>query len=112
MTRRMISASMALALSFCATTSMVASPLSVHAPVNAFFGKVKMISFSVRNDSKSTVKLTAGTQTMVIEPGKTVDAKVADGEKLTYAEATATRAAGDVLTTANSQLNGNTIAIR
>jgi hypothetical protein len=103
---------MALALSFSATLPMMASPLAIHAPVNAFFGKVKTIKFNVRNDSNATIKLMAGTTPLTVEPGKTVEAKVNEGDKLTYAEATSTRAAGDLVATATSQLSGNTVAIR
>lgn len=111
MNRRLLSATMALALSVCATSTMVASPLAVHTPVNAFFGKVKMVSFNVRNDSNQTVKLSAGTTAVTVEPGKTVAIKAAAGDKVTYAEATGTRAAGDLVATVSSELSDNTIAI-
>ena len=103
-------ASMVMALAISAAPALNASPLAVKTPVVAKFGKTKMVSFSLRNDSKSTVKVTAGANTLTLEPGKATATKLAVGDKVVIADGSD---AGRVLVASvSSDLSDTTVAFR
>lgn len=113
MHRRLVAAAMATALSFSVAGSAYAAPFSLfgHSDGTAAAATGKMISFSVRNASSTTLVLAAGSQQITIEPGKTSKLKLAEGAQLTTVNSTATQAAGAVLTTVSKQLSGNTLVV-
>ena len=113
MNRRIVTAaSMVMALAISAAPAVHASPLAVKSPVFAKFGKTKMVSFSLRNDSKSPIKVMAGTTALTLEPGKTTDTKVAVGDKVVMQEGSDSIPAGTVLATVTGDTGGTTIALR
>ena len=94
-------------------TGLYAAPLPISSvPVRAMFGTGKMVNFSVRNDSKSELKLQCGEQMITVAPGQTSKLKVPSGSKVMLAEAFGDRAAGTLLTTADPILNGTTLGVR
>lgn len=109
-TRRLFTASMALAASLVATLPVHAatSPFSrdAHSP------KIKQVSLNFRNDTASTIKVKAGEIEYTLEPGKTVHAKVNAGDKIVNEDATPTVAAGSVLAVVAPQLSDATLVIR
>lgn len=112
MTRRTLASTLLVAASLLSAQSVYASPVSFHAPVNAFFSaKSDLIKFSVRNDSASEVKLKAGDNETTIAPGKTADMKLANGTQVIAVAGTA-HEAGSVLVTVSSVLKGNTVVVR
>jgi len=93
MIRRFLSASMVMAsaVSVALTPAANASPLHVKSPVAAMFGspsKEKPVSLSLRNDTAAAITLTAGTQSLTIQPGKTQAAKLNVGDKVVGADGT------------------------
>lgn len=112
MHRRIVAATMASVLSFSVAGSLHAAPPNVfHHTASEGAPAGKVISFSVRNDSKGTLVLKAGEQQYTIEPGKTTQLKVAEGSDLVNVSGTEKQTAGSVLTKVNKQLQGNTLAI-
>ena len=113
MHRRIVAAAMASVLSLSAAGTLNAeAPKFFHH--NAAGDKPvtgKMISFTVRNDSKATLVLKAGEQQYTIEPGKTAGLKAAEGSDLVNVSGTEKQAAGSVLTKVGKQLQGNTLAV-
>ncbi len=112
MNRRIITAAMATLLSLSAAGSLQAAPMSpfFHAASDkASTGK--MVSFSVRNDSKATLVLKSGEQQYTIEPGKTTGLKLQEGSEIVNVSGTEKQAAGSILMKVDKQLQGNTLAI-
>jgi len=110
--RIVIAASMVMALAISAAPAVHASPVAVKSPVFAKFGKTKMVSFSLRNDSQSTITVMAGSTALKLEPGKTVDTKVAVGDKVTMQDGSSAIPAGTVLASVTSDTGGTTIVVR
>ena len=103
---------MVMALAISAAPAVHASPLAVKSPVFAKFGKTKMVSFSLRNDSKSTITVMAGATAMKLEPGKETAAKLAVGDKVVMQDGSSAIAAGTLLATISSDSGGTTIVVR
>jgi hypothetical protein len=83
----------------------------VHLPINASFGHVKRVSFQVRNNTKEPMKIMAGPVERVLRPGQTIALKLAVGEKLLSAQASANYPAGSVIVTASSELSDATVVL-
>lgn len=112
MTRRLVASTLLVAASLLSAQSIYASPVSVHAPVNAFFGaKSNAIKFTVRNDSASEVKLKAADSEITLAPGKSADMKVPSGTQL-IALAGTSHEPGSVIATVSDALKGNTLVVR
>ena len=113
MHRRIVATAMASVLSLSAAGSLhaAAPKLFPHLTASDKSATGKMISFSVRNDTKTTLVLKAGEQQYTIEPGKTAGLKVAEGADLVNVSGTEKQAAGSVLTKVAKQLQGNTLAV-
>lgn len=73
--------------------------------------KMKLIKFSIRNDSKTPLQLKAGDQQMTIAPGQTSAVKLPMGLQVTTVSDTAHLPSGAVLTTVSEALQGNTLAV-
>ena len=112
MNRRLVVSAMALAVSMLGTQAVYAAPAHVGSPLHAFVGaKVKLVKFSVRNDSGAPMKLKAGENEVAIEAGKTADMKLAEGTQIVTVEAS-NHEAGSVIATVSSSLAGNTLVLR
>ena len=109
MKHRILISSMALSISMCTAGALNAAPM-MHTNASAS-AKVKLISFSIRNDSAAPLTIKAGDQQMTIAPGTTTALKLGRGSQVTTVNETAHLAAGAVLTTVTDYLQGNTIAI-
>ncbi len=112
MTRRILTFAMALSLSLFASGSLLALPPtpSLHSTDSAP-AKMKLISFSIRNDSAAALTLKAGEQQMTIAPGQKMAVKLEKGCQVTTVNGTTHLHAGDVLTTVTDYLQGNTLAV-
>ena len=109
MTRRILTSAMVLSMSlFTVGISSAAPVVHTYAPVDA---KVKMISFSIRNDSAAPLTIKGGDQQMTIAPGKTAALKLQRGSSVTTVNETSHLPAGAVLTTVTDELQGNTVAV-
>jgi len=93
------------------TQAVYAAPTAVHSPVNAIYSKVKLVKFSLRNDTSAPLKLKIGDNVVTLLPGKPVDVKLADGKQIIAVETTASYDAGSVVAIAAEQLDGTTVAI-
>ena len=113
MIRRVMGTTMVLAAAMLASESVYAAPAALRIPVHAkmFSRDKQMVSFHLRNDSKDTVVVKAGSQEVTLEPGKPVDVTMKIGETVTVAKATPRFPEGTVLATVNSDLKGTTIAL-
>ena len=112
MNRRSVMGVMVMAAVLVSTQAVYAAPTAVHTPVNAIYSNVKMVKFTLRNDSSAPLKLKVGDAEMTLEPGKPVNVQLAVGQQIVAEETTATNRAGAVLATAMAELNGATISVR
>ena len=110
--RRVFALSMVMAATLAASPAVHASPFHKNGPLHVKSEKVKLISFSLRNDTHATVKVMAGSNEMTIEPGKTVNAKLAAGEKIVAEDGFASTTSGTVLAVIADQLKGATIVLK
>ncbi len=112
MNRRLVAAATAMFFSvFVAQpVAAVASPFSKHTDTTRT-AKVKTVSFHLRNDSSSPLMIQAGDQQMTIAPGQSAALKLAEGTQVTTTNGTSHIAAGGVVTTVTSVLQGSTLAV-
>ncbi len=125
MNHRLIAAAMATSISVLGTPSLLAaqSPAAQNlvAPAAGTTSaartstgkpvKVKTVSFTLRNDAGTPLTVAAGDQQFTVQPGKSLVLKLQEGITITTVNATAHAAAGGILTTVSSTLQGNTLAI-
>ena len=113
MTRRILTAAMAVALSVVAPRVVVAQPTSgATSSQTAKPAKAKLIKFQLRNDSGAPLTVQAGDVQQTVNAGQTVSFKVQEGLQMIAVSGTPHVAAGGVLTTVTSELDGNTLAVR
>ena len=112
MNRRVLSTVVLVASSFFAAEALYAAPVAVPISVHAMFGKTKMVSFNLRNDTATPLKLKAGDNPMTIDAGKTMNVKLPAGTSITTEEATANHPAGTVITQVSGDLSGVTISVK
>jgi len=112
MNRHSVLGVMVMAATLVSAQAVYAAPTAVHNPVNAIYVKVKLIKFTLRNDSSAPLKLKIGSNEVTLLPGKPLDVKVPDGQQIIAVDSTTNYAAGDVVATAADQLDGTTVAIR
>jgi hypothetical protein len=112
MNRRIVFGTMVMAASLLASEAVYAQPAAIRVPVHAIFSKSKMVSFTVRNDSKDAMRLSNGSSETLIAPGKSADFKVADGTKLVAVDTTPSYAAGTVIVTASNAIQDSTVTLR
>ena len=93
-------------------TANASATVALHAPVHAKYGKTKLISFNLRNDSKQPIKVKAGDSELTLEPGKLTNLKLAPGTTVVAQETTPTFAAGSVVATVTPDLKDATIALK
>jgi hypothetical protein len=103
---------MVMAASLVSASAVYAAPTSVHTPVNAIYSNVKMVNFTLRNDSSAPLKVKVGDNEMTLLPGKPVSVKLATGQQIVAVETTASNQAGAVLATAIPGLDGATVSVR
>lgn len=103
---------MVMVASLIGSEAVYAQPAAFHVPVHAIFSKTKMVKFTLRNETKETVQVSVSGNTMSIEPGKSTDVKVADGEKILAANTTEHYAAGSVIVVASSAISDTNIVLR
>jgi len=111
MNRKSVMGVMVMAAVLMSTQAVYAAPTAVHSPVNAIYSKVKLVKFSLRNDTSAPLKLKIGSNEVTLLPGKPLDVKVPDGQQIVAVDTTSNYAGGDVIATAAEQLDGTTVAI-
>ena len=112
MNRRILSTAALVVSSLFASHAVYAAPVALPLPLHAMFGKTKMVSFNLRNDSATPLKLKAGDNVMTIEAGKTLNLKLPAGTSVTAEETTANYPAGTVIAQVSGDLSGVTIAVK
>ena len=108
---RTVVTAMVLGASILTGEAMYATPVAVYAPVNAMFGNVKTVKFSLHNNSKEVVKVKAGDTEMTLQPGKTVDVKLPLGTKVVAETESKNHHVGDVVATATQDLTYATVVL-
>lgn len=113
MNRRVVVSAMVLAAAIVASESAYASPaMSARVPIHAKFGKTKLVSFNLRNDSKEPIKVKAGETEITLEPGKLTPVKLAAGTTIVAQETTPHFPAGSVVATVTSDLSAATLSLK
>ncbi len=85
---------------------------SPQAGIYAQHSKAKTVNFSLRNDSKTEMKVKVGENVIILQPGKAVPVKLLVGEKVIAVDASPNFPAGTVLAVAGSQLSDATIVFQ
>ncbi|HEX4154334.1 MAG TPA: hypothetical protein VHY48_01855 [Acidobacteriaceae bacterium] len=110
MIRRVMGSTMVLAAVLLAGETVYAAPFhKSDVPAHA---KVKLVSFNLRNDSRTPLKVKAGDQELTLAPGKVTPVKLATGTTIVAEETTPEFEAGAVLATVASNLSDATIALK
>ena len=112
MNRRILSTAVLVVSSLVCAQAVHAAPIALPHTMHAMFGKTKLVSFSLRNDTSTALKLKAGDSVMTIEAGKTLAVKLPAGSSVIAAEATPTLTAGAVIAQVTGDLSGATIAVK
>jgi len=112
MNRRTAVSVMVLAASLLASEAMYAQPGAFSIPVNAMISKVKMVKFSMRNDTEEPIKVKAGDTEVTLEPGKLVPMKLEVGVKIVAEETTPSFAAGELISVVSTDLADSTVALK
>ena len=112
MNRRSVVAFTLAVASVFTTGAVQASPLSMHAPMQAMFGKTKMVKLSIRNDSAQAVTLKAGEDLVTIEAGKTKSLQLPVGTRIVTEVATPSHEAGTLVAQVAKDLEGATLALK
>lgn len=71
----------------------------------------KRVSFNLRNDSKTAIKVKAGDNDVVLEPGKIVPIKLEVGAQVVAEETTPAYPSGTVLAVVTNGLSNSTVAL-
>ena len=74
-------------------------------------GKVRQIGFTLQNGTAAVLRLQAGTDEILLQPGETRRVKLAEGTTLTTMAATPRFPAGAMLTTVSSALRGSILTV-
>jgi hypothetical protein len=111
MNHRNVVTAMVLGASMLTGEAVYAAPVAVHVPVNAIFGNVKTVKFSLHNNSTDVVKVKAGDTEMTLAPGKTVDLKLPVGTKVLAETESKNYHVGDVVATATQDLTYATVVM-
>ena len=109
---RMFAGTMVMAAAMFAVQAASAEVAPVAVPFHAMYSHVKLVKFSVRNDSKEPIKVKAGGDELTLEPGKVVPMKLEAGTKIVAEEATASFAAGTVISVVSNELADNTLVLK
>jgi hypothetical protein len=112
MNRRSVMGVMVMAASLVSAQAVYAAPTAVRVPVNAIYSNVKMVKFTLRNDSSAPLKVKVGDNEMTLQPGAPVSVSLSVGQQIVAVETTAANKAGDVLATAIVGLSGATVSVR
>lgn len=111
-TMRVLTATMAVALSLATIAPMWAAPVQIKVPVQAKFGKSKLVSFHLRNDGSTTILLKSGKAEMSLEPGKTLDVQLSVGEQIIAESNSASFHKGDVVAVVDPVLTNATMILK
>ena len=110
MNRRIVVGTMVMVASLIGSGAVYAHPAAIHVPVHAIFSKSKMVSFTLRNDTKETVELSVSGNTLSIAPGKSASVKAPEGDKIVATNTTEHYAAGAIIVVASSGIaNANIV---
>jgi hypothetical protein len=111
MNRRLVVGTMVMAAAVLAGQAASAE-VAVKAPLHAMYSHVKLVSFSVRNDSKEPIKVKAGDTEVTLQPGKLVPMKLVAGTKIVAEETTPSFAAGALISVVSSDLADSTLVLK
>ena len=112
MNRRSVMGVMVMAAALVSAQAMLAAPAAGVAFQPKVYGKVKLVKFTIRNDSGATLKVKAGDTAMTLEPGKPMNVALPEGAQIVATEAAPGHESGDVIVTVSSSYSGNTVAVR
>lgn len=91
--------------------AVYASPINLHAPLNAMFAKDKNVKLSLQNDFKASVELKVGEKVVTLEAGKSLSLNLPVGTRIVANSDTSTIHTGTLITEVSYALNGATIHI-
>jgi hypothetical protein len=97
---------------FAGPVAFASQPASNPTLAKVAYSKTKMVSFSLRNDTKDSVSVKAGDKDLTLQPGATVAVKLAEGTQIVATTATPNHQAGSVISVVTDQLSDNTLVLR
>jgi hypothetical protein len=107
-----------LAITAAVVTAMIAphivyaSPVSLHAPLNAMFAKEKTVKLSLRNGSTSSVEVKVGEELMTLTAGQAVNLSLPVGTRIVANTDTSTVKAGTLIAQVSKELSGAVVTLK
>ncbi|WP_263367751.1 hypothetical protein [Edaphobacter bradus] len=111
MNRRNLFAVTTIAASLIVSPAVYAAT-SIHSPVSAMFGKTKIITLTLVNDSGASMQVKAGEDVITLETGKPVTVKLPPGTRVVATTATPVHQAGSLIAEVSNALNGAVLHIK
>lgn len=90
---------------------LYASPVNLHAPVNAMFARSKTVKFQLHNGSASPMDLKVGETILTVKAGETVKLDLAPGTRILTSSATSTHPAGTIVLEVSTEFSGATVTL-
>ncbi|HMH13868.1 MAG TPA: hypothetical protein VK578_12240 [Edaphobacter sp.] len=89
-----------------------ASPVNLHAPVNAMFAKEKTVKLSLKNGSASSIEVKVGEEVMTLTAGQAVNLNVPIGTRIIANTDTSTVKAGTLIAQVSKELSGSVVTLK
>jgi hypothetical protein len=89
-----------------------ASPVNLHAPLNAMFAKEKTVKLSLRNGSPASVEVKVGEELMTLTAGQSVNLNLPVGTRIVANTDTSTIKAGTLIAQVSKDLNGAVVTLK
>lgn len=105
----------AVATTLLLSPGVFASPVNIHAPLNAMFAKqhkASSVQLSLQNDFDNSVKLQVGDNVVTLAAGKSLALNLPVGTRIVTNSDTSTMHAGTLVAQVSDALSGATIHIK
>ena len=94
-----------------ASQALYASPVNMHAPVNAMFARSRTVKFQLHNASASPMDLKAGDTVLTLKAGETIKVDLAPGTRIVTNSATSAHPAGTMVLEVSTGFSGSTVTL-
>ncbi|HEY4046286.1 MAG TPA: hypothetical protein VGM27_05395 [Acidobacteriaceae bacterium] len=101
-----------ITLCFVTSSSLYAAPANIGLRVNAMFHKIKVVRFTLLNDSNSPMELKVGDDIVRLEAGKSVNVKLPVGARVLLNSETQLHHPGDTVAEVSGYLDGAIVHLK
>jgi hypothetical protein len=89
-----------------------ASPVHLHAPLNAMFAKEKTVKLSLKNGSTSSIEVKVGEEVMTLTAGQAINLNLPVGTRIVANADTSTVKAGTLIAEVSKELSGSVVTLK